>query len=105
MSRKLDRQIWNWKGFKSKKVDQEIGNEIFKKPENNERAKMEAELLSMHHGNVIFLRSLNESQYDGKVIDGEEAVSKATIEPHKTHLRNSSIIAVRVKVNKTIRSL
>ena len=55
---------------------------------------------------VFILRSsLNESQYDGKVIDGEEAVSKATIEPHKTHLRNSSIIAVRVKVNKTIRFL
>ena len=31
---------------------------------------------------VFILRSsLNESQYDGKVIDGEEAVSKATIEP------------------------
>ena len=43
---------------------------------------------------VFILRSsLNESQYDGKVIDGEEAVSKATIEPHKTQLRNSSIIA------------
>ena len=53
----------------------------------------------------ILRSSLNESQYDGKVIDGEEAVSKATIEPHKTHLRNSSIIAVRVKVNNTIRFL
>ena len=55
---------------------------------------------------VFILRSsLNESQYDDKVIDGEEAVSKATIEPHKTPLSNSSIIAVRVKVNKTIRFL
>ena len=50
----------------------------------------------------LLLSSLNESQYDGKVIAGEEAVSEATIEPQKAHLRNSSIIAVRVKVNKAL---
>ncbi|XP_044176056.1 uncharacterized protein LOC114955356 [Acropora millepora] len=58
------------------KIDRDIDNEIFKKPENTERAKMEAELLSMHHWNMIFLRTLNEYQYDGKVIAGEKALKK-----------------------------
>ncbi|XP_044168237.1 uncharacterized protein LOC122952260 [Acropora millepora] len=62
--------------LQEQKIDQEIDDEIFKKPENTERAKMEAELLNMHHWNMIFLRSLNESQYDGKVIAGEEALNK-----------------------------
>ncbi|XP_044170685.1 cilia- and flagella-associated protein 53-like [Acropora millepora] len=62
--------------LQEQKIDQEIDDEIFKKPENTERAKMEAELLNMHHWNMIFLRSLNDSQYDGKVIAGEEALNK-----------------------------